>query len=769
MTLFPALFSYYRRHPLQLLALAVMIMVAAMLWTSISYLTSQARASLGQSEQMVTSHQQVERIDGQALTVADFARLRRAGLCVMPWYEVSRPAPAGRLVGIDPLAAACFATEGGEAGKWDQPLDGKPFLDISKAVALAENQPESVSSTQLSLLLSESSGQLPLPPGYRKTVFAAGPDTGELGESFLLNLDALGILVLLITALLLRSVYQLGMAQRRDSFALLLRFGVPQAVINRLLVVEIVLLAALCVVPGVWFGRLLAASIGSGFSDALDNLFDIPLYAGQGESWLVPVLTMMAVVVAVCSVDLLRSPRRALYASAHRYRILFACLMLLIGLVLAVVSVSLWQIYNAVALVFIGAGVLAPGLIAGISRWVAVHRVENPLPRWRYRELGVLARRLALPLVALQFALAMVLAVQALVTVFEATFDEWLGQRLSADYFIKVPAGASADLAAEWLQSQPALEQTGQWHRVIRGRARVSAAGAGQAEQAVDLLALAPIDFLLTDWHLQSATNEPWAAVAEGQGLMINEQQARRQNLSVGDTLTVTVAGKAFTLPIVAIYADYGRPAGEVLLHASVLPKAFRPASVSLSINPGSLGIEAVKAGLQQLWSQSRQVPHLSVQDNRRARALADAVFDNTFMLTRAMTFITLILAAVSLLIMGWVFFTTRAWYFRLLLVWGLGRRQVAEQLARLAVVLTAGIALLALPLGIWLSWVLVHRINPLAFGWSLPMEVYPAFWLELGVLSLLIGLSIALLMSVQLRHPVVMPASANQVSGGER
>ena len=83
--LFSALFSHYRRHPLQLLALALMIMLATMLWTGVNHLTTQARASLGQSEQAVAARSQVERVDGQALMVADFVTLRRAGLCVMPW------------------------------------------------------------------------------------------------------------------------------------------------------------------------------------------------------------------------------------------------------------------------------------------------------------------------------------------------------------------------------------------------------------------------------------------------------------------------------------------------------------------------------------------------------------------------------------------------------------------------------------------------------------------------------------------------------------
>ena len=90
MTLFSALFSHYRRHPLQLLALASMMVVATMLWTGVNSLTQQARASLGQSEQAVAERRQVVRDDGQPVTVSDFVDLRRAGVCVMPWLDVLR-------------------------------------------------------------------------------------------------------------------------------------------------------------------------------------------------------------------------------------------------------------------------------------------------------------------------------------------------------------------------------------------------------------------------------------------------------------------------------------------------------------------------------------------------------------------------------------------------------------------------------------------------------------------------------------------------------
>ena len=270
---------------------------------------------------------------------------------------------------------------------------------------------------------------------------------------------------------------------------------------------------------------------------------------------------------------------------------------------------------------------------------------------------------------------------------------------------------------------------------------------------------------LIRVWALLEAADQPWETLASGDGVMINEQLARRQRLEVGDRLQLVLGNQPQVFSVLGVYPDYGRPVGEVLLNAETLPETFNIRFESLSVTPGEPGIAPVTDTLQQIWG----VEALAMRNNGTIRELATGVFDQTFALTRAMTLLTLILAASALLMMGWVFFSTRAWYFRLLVVWGMSQREVAGQLQRLALVLTGGIAVLALPLGIWLTWVLVHRINPLAFGWSLPMAVYPTFWLELCILSLAIGLSIAALMRRHLGRPAVAPASASALTGGER
>jgi len=70
---------------------------------------------------------------------------------------------------------------------------------------------------------------------------------------------------------------------------------------------------------------------------------------------------------------------------------------------------------------------------------------------------------------------------------------------------------------------------------------------------------------------------------------MVNEQLARRQGVTTGQSLTMELGSQVFELPVLGIYPDYGRPAGEILLNTSVLPPDFIPGFQSLSISPCSI------------------------------------------------------------------------------------------------------------------------------------------------------------------------------------
>ncbi|ENO16624.1 ABC transporter permease [Marinobacter nanhaiticus D15-8W] len=743
-----AFLSHYRRHPLQLLALVLIIVLATGLWSGVWDLTRQARGSLEQGSQLISGFDEITRADGQPVNVTDFVRLRRVGVCVLPWLEVATAGNRGQVIGIDSLSLGCFAGESQSSGNLER-FQGEPFVDIREASQLAEAE-----SADARLRLMAPRGPRALPEGYDAIPAERRLDTGELADSFLLNLDALCVLVLLITGLLVRSVYLLGLSQRRAGFLLLRRFGVREARIRRYQVIELGVVSLLAAIPGTLLGLLLSRLFSEGFERALGGLFDVTLYS-QSFTWmtLAPVLVMTALVLAWCLI----APGDA--DDPHRrlpIRIP-AVGLLVVAAGWLVLAGSLAQVFVALALLFLSVGVLTPILLSGVLE-TRSRRTDRPLRRWTLRELAVMLRRLGLPVVALQFAAATVLAIQALVTTFETTFYDWLDQRLQGDIYVEWPVAETIDRVAPELDSLDTIET---WYPVRRGDAH-SAADAGRR---IDLLALEPTSPLLRDWDFIESVAAPWDALDDGQ-VMVNEQLARRLELAMGDSLGFTIAGKKYERQVAAIYADYGRPSGEILISAQELPADFRPAFVSLTLDlRSSDAIRAVRETLRKV------MPGVSLQirDNASVRGLATRVFEQTFLLTRAISLLTLVLAGVALLVLGWVFFGTRRWYFHLLRVWGLSSRALRVRISSLSVGLTLLAALAALPLGVLLTWVLVARINPLAFGWSLPMAVYPVFWLQLLAVAVGIGLVIAWLIQRQLSDQAPEPVTVGHVEGAER
>ena len=70
--------------------------------------------------------------------------------------------------------------------------------------------------------------------------------------------------------------------------------------------------------------------------------------------------------------------------------------------------------------------------------------------------------------------------------------------------------------------------------------------------------------------------------------------------------------------------------------------------------------------------------------------------------------------------------------------VWALGLTRASLSRIELlrALILALLTFLIAIPVGLGLAWVLLAVINVEAFGWRIPMQIFPAQWLWLGALS---------------------------------
>jgi len=159
--------------------------------------------------------------------------------------------------------------------------------------------------------------------------------------------------------------------------------------------------------------------------------------------------------------------------------------------------------------------------------------------------------------------------------------------------------------------------------------------------------------------------------------------------------------------------------------------------------------------------------PSISVIDQAGIKARSLAVFDRTFVVTGALNLLTLGVAGFAILTSLLTLWNMRLP--QLAPIWALGitRRKLAwfELLRSLA--LASLTALLALPLGLMLAWALLSIINVEAFGWKLPMYVFPMDWLRLLLLALLAAAVAAAIPARKLAR--IKPAELLKVFAHER
>lgn len=749
-----------------------------------------------------TGLDRLERLDGKPLAHDDFLTLRRQGVPVSPLLEGELSAPDGTqltLIGIDPLTLpgdSAFATAGstveltgflsppwqtrlapdtlpslgldGDAARGATPrlaagrlppLSLAPSLpphtlvmDIAAAATLLE------SGETLSRLVSAPGALAAAPPGLALTRATALVSPGQLTQSFHLNLTALALLALIVGLFIVQAALGLALEQRLEMLRTLRALGVSGRTLVTGLALELVLLgvvgALAGIAGGVWLARALlpdvAATLGSLYGAGVGVELRLPwhywfgglavtlgglLLAGSGVLWRAARLSVL---------DLGRAQAwRSGYQRQLRR-------MALTGAGIAALGLALWAwlarqpageglaagfVLMAV-LLLVGALWLPPLLAATLAGLARLAR-RRPLAQWALADLELQLPRLSLALMALLIALSASLGVNSMVGGFRLTFLEWLDQRLVADLYLDPPAERFAAVHA-WLGERPEVVERLVTRHGESTLLAVEAAGAPRLpERPVSLFGLTPGERLTPTWPLletQRGVDAAWTSLREG-GAFINEQLAVAEGIAPGDRLTLATPGGGEALAVAAIYPDYGNPRGEVLMTAAELGRRFSapPDSIGIVLAPGA-DDEALGAALGSEFALGRD----ALRDQGEVKRIATGIFERTFTITRALNALTLAVAALALL--ASLLAQARERRRRLAPLWALGvpRGQLlGVQLAQLGGAALA-VGLVAVPLGIAITWGLVAVINVAAFGWRLPLHLFP------GEIALTLGTAVA-------------------------
>jgi len=794
------LLSHYRRHPGQLAMLLLGLWVAGALWSSVQAINATARDSYARAEALFeTRLDRIERRDGTPLSPATYAALRRDGIAVSPLVSgeltlagsAAEAAPA-HLLGIDPLTlpgTSPLARRPGDAASLRDWLLPPHRLRAAPDVADAARRDPRLPPVEVdpglppaTLVTDIGVAQRLLGlPGPTRLVIAPGapadlPDAlmriparqlaspGQLADSFHLNLTAMGLLALVVGLFIVHAALGLALEQRLGLLRTLRALGVPGRTLVVALALELLTLglvgAGLGILGGVLLARLLlpdvAASLASLYDSDVGTRLALPWHfwlggvaiilgglasAGAGLLWRVARLDVLALGRA-------QAWRARLGGLLRRQAWAGGTLIMLAG------GLGFWlwltgdrQLVAGFVMVtaaLLGVTLWLPAWLAGSWRLAARLGRRRALWAWALADLQLQLPRLQLPMMALLLALATNLGVSSMVGGFRLTFLDWLDQRLLADLYIH-PEAEHHDALQAWLSDQPEVATL-----LPARHAEATLLDAAAASAApVALFGIRPAPVLRAHWPLRLPPAErdaAWQALMAGE-VFVNEQLANRYRRRPGDTLTLRAAdGRRHRLTIAAVYPDYGNPRPEVVMPVARLASVF-------AAPPGSLGVvlrdapgarrQRLDALVARLATRFGPATAESAIDQQALKADATRVFERTFAITRALDALTLGVAALALLTTLLAQAGTRR--AQLAPLWALGvsrRRLVGVQLLQLTGT-ALGTALLALPLGIALAWALVAVINVAAFGWRLPLHLFPLQLLvTLGLAVLVAGLA---------------------------
>jgi putative ABC transport system permease protein len=788
-----ALLSHWRRHPVQFFSVLTGLWLATALLTGVQALNSQARQSYAEASQLIGGEPQtsLSTANGQPFSQEVFISLRRAGWPVSPVVQ-GRMTLQGlqdqrvQVMGIEPVSLPAGSALAGQTLDTTQIVafftePGRTWIapQTLEALGLHEGQqPLTVSGQALPPLHSQTGmapGVLLMDIGFAQPLlnlphqvsrlllakeFAAGnpvlpselhgqlllKKSGEennlerLTESFHLNLDALGFLSFVVGLFIVHAAIGLALEQRRGLLRNLRACGVSARLLITALGVELGMLALLGGVLGVASGYWLASVLLPDVAASLRGLYGAQV-AGQLTLspwwWLSGLgLSVLGALLAGAN-SLLRAARLPLLALANpqawhqahgrwlRRQAWVAASAAVIALLALLLGDSLTSGFVLMSALLLAAALGLPVLLNALINGL-LGRSRSVLGHWFLADCRQQLPALSLALMALLLALAANIGAGSMTSGFRETFGHWLEQRLTAELYVTPQDPAQAAPLQTWLKQQPSVA-------AVLPNWQVSIQLQGWP---ADLFGVVDHPTYREHWPLlEAAAGDPWDQLVRQDTVMISEQLARRLKLGLDDTISIPTPEGLWTPRIVGLYADYGNPKGHLLVSSqhflSHWPNEV-PSRFNLRIDPAA--VPPLVRALQDRFALDDN----HIIDQSQLKGWSTQVFERTFAATAALNSLTLGVAGIALFIS--LLTQSQNRLAQLAPLWALGvtRRQLMLLNLGQTWLLAVLTLTLALPLGLLLAWCLNAVINVQAFGWRLPLQIFPVQLLQLATLALL-------------------------------
>ena len=552
----------------------------------------------------------------------------------------------------------------------------------------------------------------------------------SLSRAYRVNLDMLALVALLTGGFLVYSAQSLSVVRRQRAFALLRTLGMPRGGVIAAVVVEGLAIGLVGASAGLvigyalawgalhWFGGDLGAGYFGGATAhvviqpvAALGFFSLGLLASiLGSALPARVAARAAPAAALKNAgDVLDPRRRVAWWPA-------------VALLVAGGGAALLPAVGGLPLFgFAGMALMLAGGVAGVP-WFARTLLTPLAKRTRGSVPGLLAIRhlhgapgeAATALCGIVASTALMIAMATMVTSFRGAVDEWLNQVLGADLYLRTTAGATFDPATRTrLATTPGISRLAFSRQIpltiAADRPPLSLIARPERGGQDPLLVLIE-------------TAPPFAKTALP--VWVSEPAQRLYGWDPGERITLPIAGRTqFT--VAGVWRDYGRQAGAVLIDEGDYQRLTGDDArdeISAMIAPGRDAAQVARAMTAKLPPELRD--QVEVSQPATLRRLALTIFDRSFAVTYLLEAVAILVGLAGVAATMSAQTIAREREFGMLRHLGLTRRQLTTMLATEGAIVGLTGALAGIGLGLLLSQVLIHVINPQSFNWTMTTRV---------------------------------------------
>jgi len=579
--------------------------------------------------------------------------------------------------------------------------------------------------------------------------FQVDPPSGR-GQQFEAMLSAYSIMVnisslfaLFIGMFIIYNSFAIAVTERRSEIGILRALGATRGQIRWLFLGESAVTGLIGSIGGLLFGLVIAQGIAASIGTLIGDVYGVAQHVEEASSnprllWLALLIGIATSMVAAfiparnaARVDPVQALQKGKYqvlsAGESRARVFGAFALAALSILALSLGGSRAFFYGGYVAAIAAALLLSPLLSLALARSI------RPLLKWMRPVEGALAadsliqapRRTSASVAALMLSLALVVAFAGMARASYSSIIDWMDTALNPDLFV-IP---SQNIVVRTIRfpatMAPALKDIAGVSRVQMVRdARIVFRQTPVMVVAVEVESVAQT---VRRDPVAGDPNTMYRLAAAGEGLMVSDNLAQLQHLTLGEVLDVPAPYGTIHLPIVGIIVDYSDQQGTILMDRTVFNKYWHDDSVNvfrIYLKAGA-DLTSVKGRIIDKFAGQRRV---FVLTNTELKSYILKVTDQWFGLTSVQIAVAVLVAVLGIVNTLTVSITDRRRELGVLQAVGGLRGQIRrtiwiEALSIASLGLTLGFALGAINLLFTLQ--IVHRdIAGMRLDYQYPISV---------------------------------------------